>query len=159
MKRTEIDAWISFIDDLSKVVVVDQHYSPPSKSCCGAPEGDPLSVVASVLMCLIWFIHVRKGMWCMMKTRFFLFQQPSWITGKFCMNIQQGWLKHNRDHLSSANFGSDIGFTEKLVLGIDLWIIQRTTSWGPPKTSDLCKQFGFIFPIHWWEPEKRPCRN
>ena len=156
MKRTEIDAWISFIDDLSKV---DQHYSPPSKSCCGAPEGDPLSVVASVLMCLIWFLHVRKGMWCMMKTRFFLFQQPSWITGKFCMNIQQGWLKHNRDHLSSAIFGSDIGFTEKLVLGIESWITQRTTSRGPPKTSDLCKKFGFIFSIHWWEPAERACRN
>ena len=61
MKQSEIDAWISFIDDLSKVVIVDQHRSAPSKSSCGAPEGDPLSVVASVLMCLIWFLHVRKG--------------------------------------------------------------------------------------------------
>ena len=61
MKQSEIDAWISFIDDLSKVVIGDQHHSAPSKSSCGAPEGDPLSVVASVLMCLIWFLHVRKG--------------------------------------------------------------------------------------------------
>ena len=61
MKPSEIDAWISFIDDLSKVVIVDQHYSVPTKSSCGAPEGDPLSVVASVLMYLIWFLHVRQG--------------------------------------------------------------------------------------------------
>ena len=61
MKQSEIDAWISFIDDLSKVVIVDQHYSVPNKSSCGAPEGDPISVVASVLMCLVWFLHVRKG--------------------------------------------------------------------------------------------------
>ena len=38
MKQTEIDAWITFIDDLSKVVIVDQHYSAPSKSSCGAPD-------------------------------------------------------------------------------------------------------------------------
>ena len=61
MKQSEIDAWISFIDDLSKVVIVDQHYSVPNKSSCGAPEGDPISVVASVLMGLVWFLHVRKG--------------------------------------------------------------------------------------------------
>ena len=60
MKQTEIDAWISFIDDLSKLVIVDHHYSPPSKSCCGAPEGDPLSVVASVLMCLYGFYILEK---------------------------------------------------------------------------------------------------
>ena len=60
-EQSEIDAWISFTDDLSKVVIVDQHYSAPSKSSCGAPEGDPISVVASVLMCLLWFLHVRQG--------------------------------------------------------------------------------------------------
>ena len=152
MQRTEIDAWISFIDDLSKVVVVDQHYSSPSKSCCGAPEGDPLSVVASVLMCLIGFLHVRKGMWCMRIIHCSLSQLPLWTTGKLCMNIHQDWLKHNRDHLSFAGVGSDIGLTEKLVLGIAPRTTQRTTSRGPSKTSDFCQKIGFLFSVYWWEP-------
>ena len=48
MSTTEIEAWISLTNDIKKVVIVDGHYSDPFQSICGAPEGDPLSVVASV---------------------------------------------------------------------------------------------------------------
>ena len=48
MSNTEIEAWISLTNDIRKVVIVDGHYSDPFQSICGAPEGDPLSVVASV---------------------------------------------------------------------------------------------------------------
>ena len=47
MPPSEIDAWISLTNDIQKVVIVDGHYSEPFQSICGAPEGDPLSVVAS----------------------------------------------------------------------------------------------------------------
>ena len=47
MSPSEIDAWISLTNDIKKVVIVDGHYSEPFQSICGAPEGDPLSVVAS----------------------------------------------------------------------------------------------------------------
>ena len=47
MPSSEIDAWISLTNDIQKVVIVDGHYSEPFQSICGAPEGDPLSVVAS----------------------------------------------------------------------------------------------------------------
>ena len=61
MPASEIDAWISLTNDIKKVVIVDGHYSEPFQSICGAPEGDPLSVVASALMCLLWFLYVREG--------------------------------------------------------------------------------------------------
>ena len=61
MSASEIDAWISLTNDIKKVVIVDGHYSEPFQSVCGAPEGDPLSVVASALMCLLWFLYVREG--------------------------------------------------------------------------------------------------
>ena len=47
MSQSEIDAWVSLTNDIKKVVIVDGHYSEPFQSICGAPEGDPLSVVAS----------------------------------------------------------------------------------------------------------------
>ena len=47
MNDTEIDAWIGLTNEIEKVVIVDGHYSAPFKIGCGAPEGDPLSVVAS----------------------------------------------------------------------------------------------------------------
>ena len=61
MSASEIDAWISLTNDIKKVVIVDGHYSDTFQSICGAPEGDPLSVVASDLMCLLWFLYVREG--------------------------------------------------------------------------------------------------
>ena len=47
MSPSEIEAWISLTNEIRQIVIADGHYSEPFHSICGAPEGDPLSVVAS----------------------------------------------------------------------------------------------------------------
>ena len=117
--------------------------APQVNPACGAPEGDPLSVVASVLMCLIWFLHVRKGKWWPMNTRCFPYLLPLLTTGKYSMNTNMALWKLNKDLPNFARRGNNIWTYRKVGLGLQtesysVHYMSRVfqNQWPPLKTWD-----------------------
>lgn len=55
------EAWISFLFELKKSVVVKGCISTPRNSKTGVPEGDPISVVAAVMIGTLWHWYVSEN--------------------------------------------------------------------------------------------------
>ena len=45
-----VESWLTLLGTLKRSVVVQDSYSLPRRATCGVPEGDPLSVVAAVMI-------------------------------------------------------------------------------------------------------------
>ena len=48
--RKFAEQWVDFLHKMKRVLFFNNCISRPSSSTCGVPEGDPLSVVLSVLI-------------------------------------------------------------------------------------------------------------
>lgn len=61
LPRSTAEAWIGFLDELKKSVVVKGCISTPRNSKTGVPEGDPISVVAAVMIGALWHWYVSEN--------------------------------------------------------------------------------------------------
>ena len=56
------DQWIEFLNTMKRILFLKGTISEPHASACGVPEGDPMSVVLSVMISMLVFYFVRTNM-------------------------------------------------------------------------------------------------